>query len=132
MTKTTKEDFEIFKKECEKWIDFFGLKDWDIYFSHDKFDESILATCDCGETENKKCVLSFNKEIKDDALDEMLTEFHIKKSAFHEVCHLLLANFQGMARYRYVTSSELTQEEHTIVTRLENSVFKKLNNESSV
>lgn len=32
--KTTKKQFELFKKECRKWIDRFELNGWEINFTH--------------------------------------------------------------------------------------------------
>ena len=44
--KTTKKDFEVFKKECEKWVNFFGLIDYEWVYYHEK-DVQARARFDC-------------------------------------------------------------------------------------
>ena len=33
--KTTKKDFAEFKKECCKWIEYFGISDYEIHYYHE-------------------------------------------------------------------------------------------------
>ena len=115
MSKTTIKDFELFKKECKKWIKFFGLKEWRV--------EYILG-CDSSD----RAQVRFNNEGRTayiyltDELD--LNNYQIRESAFHEVCELLLAD-----PYHYLVINNVDKElintmTHTIIRRLENSVFK--------
>ncbi len=117
-TKTTNKHFEIFKKECEKWVDFFGLKEWDLKMVHE----------DCGDS-NGKCLTGYSSK---SAIITLTTEYEcdgelihsIKKTAFHEVVHLLLADLVALGRARYLESDEFENKEHEIVSKLINSVFK--------
>ena len=42
-TKTSKKDFELFKKECRKWADILSLKDYEWAFFHGVSDEGNRA-----------------------------------------------------------------------------------------
>jgi hypothetical protein len=39
--KENKSDFDIFKAECERWIKFFGLTEWEIDYAFVKDDDKI-------------------------------------------------------------------------------------------
>ena len=44
--KTTAKDFKLFKVECLKWIEVFGLKAWDFYFQHGGVGVGNIAYCE--------------------------------------------------------------------------------------
>lgn len=115
--KTTKKDFELFKKECRKWIKVFGLKDWEINFEHVPVQSGIgehifdsnnrwayikLAT-DWGNTEISSC--------------------EVKRTAFHETVELWLGRIRILAKIRYVREDEIDEEIHALVRTLENVIF---------
>ena len=113
--KTTKKDFEVFKKECEKWIEFFGLKDWRVEYEHRPLDN---ARADVeADIMNKWAVITMSKDQED--------KKHIKESAFHEVCHLLHYGFDFIKKDKGHSEDVWDRECESFVRRMENSVFKK-------
>ncbi len=97
MVKTTKKDFKLFKRECRKWINFFGLKQWE--------------------------VLYFHEPCENDSRAKYYT--NISSIAFHEVVEgMLFANITFMLTARGYSKSEIDEVIHPIIRTLENTVFK--------
>jgi len=52
--KTTKKDFELFKKECRSWIDKLELNNWSVYFQHcamkDRYGNTAMQYLDSNAT----------------------------------------------------------------------------------
>ncbi len=116
---TTKKDFEIFKEECEKWLDYFGLKDWNCYYYHEKLDKDDAQTI--GSINDKQAVIKLNTEWseKDDG-------YELKKTAFHEVIEVLLIKLRCMAEGTYPANEYTIDEEcHSIIYRLTHTIFDK-------
>ena len=93
--KTTRKHFEIFKKECEYWIDKFGLKDWDIAFEHKSGDNLASARWDIHA---RWCII----KLATDWEHIKPTDYELKSTAYHEVVELLLADMYTMAGWRYL------------------------------
>ena len=122
--KTTPEHFEIFKAECKKWIEIFGLKNWRIDYIHKKLssDSRAQTTFNCVSS---IATIFFNT--KPDEEDEYkFTVETVKKTAFHEVCEILLGRLSLMVGQRYALH-ELDVEEatHQIIRILENVLWKE-------
>lgn len=117
---TTKVDFELFKKECEKWIEVFGLKGWSVVYCHDekKCDNyaevwyNLKARCATITLIKKWGNLFTGKD------------FQIKQSAFHEARELFYARINLLAKARYVTEYEIDEEIHNLIRNDENLIFK--------
>ena len=116
--KTTKKDFELFESECWKWIDFFGLKAWDIVIEHESA-KGNRATCSYFVT-NRSIVLNLATEFETDPI----TSERIKQDAFHEVCEILLCNIRTLAETRFIHKDEIDEEVHAIIRTLENVLYK--------
>ena len=117
--KTSTRHFEIFKKECAKWIDFFGLKDWDILYAHN---DSRPDSC-ANVTYNlsaKNVVIRLTKTWG----EQPITVKRIKRSAFHEVCEVMIARLVICSAARFLNKDEIEEASHDIIRRLENSVFE--------
>ena len=112
---TTAAHFELFQKECRKWIDIFGLDEWKIYFLHlDQPDSKRLAACNyVGLTFVATFIL--NKDWKHDAPNNNL----VKMVARHEVVHLLIAPLNCLATSRYVTEDEVDNAVERLVHKIE-------------
>lgn len=118
---TTKAHFEIFKAECRRWLDYFGLKGWDVFFEHDNPEngESCFASCFYRLLgRNATFFLS-----KDWGHNEV-TEQQVRRSAFHEVCELLLSRMKVLARSRFINEDEIEEEIHNLIRTFENTVFE--------
>lgn len=118
VTLTTTEDFNIFQLEAVKWLGYFGLKGWRIFWKHEKLDAdfaqvryNILA---------RNAVFVLNTEF--DTCD--YSEDQIRSSAFHEVCELLLVRLSDMGKMRFITEVEIDEEVHNLIRIFENTIFK--------
>lgn len=119
--KTTKKHFEIFKIEAERWIKQLGLTEWEVYYSHSKLGD-MKAQCKYNLM-GRNATISLSTDYVDDIIDYDI-ESDIKKSAFHEVCELLLGPLESMVEQRYALGrDDVCEETHRIIRRLENFVF---------
>lgn len=114
--KTNKTQFQIFKKACARWIDFFGLKDWSVYYRHE-YDEKNMASI-VYNLQGKAATIYLSTE-----WNIRVTKKLIRRAAFHEICELMLARLVICSRSRFVTDDEIAEAVHGIVRRLENTVF---------
>lgn len=114
--KTSKSDFKIFTLECKKWIDRFGLKEWDFIFEHKKLKDAKAACMP--DTINKiaKIILSTNWYPEEVCIKQLLN------SAMHEVLHILMAKYEALAKSRYTTENLLDDEQEDIVRRIVSAI----------
>ena len=118
--KTTKKDFEEFEAECRKWIDFFGMKDWDFFFYHEDpvWTKDCRAACStdyCGKLASLFLSPEWSaRPIKNE----------VKKVAFHEVCETLTSQLVALAESRFVCQDEINVANHYIIRVLENTIFE--------
>lgn len=121
-TKTTKADFELFKKECLRWKDILGLHGFEFNFNHNGEDRGDFSYCAVNST-NRTVMLELC--IKWPGKKYIKTDAHIKMSAFHEVCHVFLDLLGSVARYRYISQHEVEEAEHAIIRTLETVLYPK-------
>jgi hypothetical protein len=113
ITYTTKADFELFKKECWKWINRLGLHSWEYSFVHADID----ANGDCTSFRNaKRILIRFAKSII--PIDKTKS-FYIKEIAQHEVFHVLLENLYHQAFDRSYCDEDYRIEEHAVIHKLQ-------------
>lgn len=118
---TTEDHFNLFVDECHKWIKFFGLLGWKVCFIHSKVVKDCRANIYFPNDKADRVVtISLSKDWG--SFD--CTEEDIRKSAFHEVCELLLFRLNDLAFSRFVSRGEIEEEVHSIIRTLENTVFK--------
>jgi len=116
MYKTTKKDFEDFKKEARKWIDYFNLYDWEICFFHSHIDYRSYVNAD----HNGKIAVFTLSTI----WEQLTYKEEVKRVAFHEVCELLLYKLTDMAE-DYYNRNRVEEVTHSIIRRLEKCIFWK-------
>jgi len=108
--------FEIFQKEADKWLQFFDLGRWRVYYFHDNVGEALamftlnLSGATASITLGKKWPIEPNLK-------------NLSRSAFHEVAHVFLGRLDALANSRYITESECREAIHEVVRFLENKVF---------
>jgi len=118
MTKTTKADFALFKKECRRWLVKFGLVGWDVAFEHKDCDGSC-ATAALNASQHY-AVITLGTDM---AGYNFYGKESIKAWAFHEVCHVLFADYSDLAQRREYSASEHDRVEHAIIVTLENVLY---------
>jgi len=112
---TTKKQFELFKKECRKWADRFGLNGW-------RFDFHLL---DIGENQAEvrrdfmDCVATVRLHIELEKVDGETWTDVIKNSAKHEMIHVLLGNIATLANSRHVQADEIVKADEELTRKLE-------------
>jgi len=115
--KTTKKNFAEFKKECEYWIEYFGLSDWQIHFDHCEVKDG-RASC-WADIIGKLCTIELSTE-----WNASPVKWEIKKVAFHEICELLINQLGVLAKWGH--SIDIVNEQlHYVIRRLENTIFKE-------
>ena len=118
MAKTTKKDFELFKKECEKWIEIIGLKDWHIWYEHGGTDEGNIAEF-ITDSAGRACSIWFADEISGDK-----TDYDVKSTAFHEIIEIYMIDLRNMA-LESCSRERVDSATHRVVRMLENVLFPK-------
>lgn len=113
MTKTTKKHFEIFKEECEKWIKKLNIDSWRIEYDH--MDMDARAKYYIGVRD--RCI---DLCLGTDFSPNTPTDELIRKSAKHEVIHLLTAKLSGLAINRFATEDQIYEESEAVTRKLEN------------
>ncbi len=120
--KTTSKHFEIFKKECEKWIDRFGLYGWRFYYTHkDEDPNNTFAGCYWPELPQDR-VFTLRLTVN---ISWLFTIRDIKRSAFHEVCEALLYRISYLGLARHLMVDEISEERHNLIRTLEKAVWDR-------
>ena len=118
---TTAEHFAIFKEECQRNIEQFGLLDWCVDFAHKRLADDERALC-CFHNAGKVVTITLSTEW-DETYEP--NDYVVRRAAFHEACELLLAEAHSVA----LNHSELTITQrynaistalHAVIRRLEN------------
>lgn len=124
MAKKETDWFELFKKEAGYWLQYFGLLDWCVTFYYEE-----LADGNFAETRIKyvgKCAAII---LAKDADSDYYTEEYVKRTAFHEVCELMLGSLYGIIEQHIVAGRDydaVAKAGHDIIRRLENTVYRDL------
>lgn len=121
---TTKADFELFKKEADKWVDFFQLRSWRVSYVHEEPSKKVEGSAGWCSTVLTDRVCNIGLAV--DWEDSEITKERIRELAFHEVCELLLSRLRSEARVDVCTTQEndISEQTHAIIRRLEHAVFK--------
>lgn len=122
--KTTNKDFEKFKKHCKKWIEFWNLYEWEIYFTHTA-NANARASC-WWDISGMIATIGLGKEWGDKP-----EPYELSRVAFHEVCEVMLSLLTQLAQDEY-SERKASRRSHTIIRRLENIVFEKFKDKSDL
>ena len=118
--KTTKKDFELFKSECQKWINRFELNNWTIRYSWRDLELDGLDGASNSGAWNYIAYLTLDTEIDDENIGDRDMIIEIKEAAKHEVIHLLIKRLKLKAIYRYIKDeNEIVEAEEELVRKLE-------------
>jgi len=124
--KITEDQFEIFKQECAKWVDFFGLKNWQIHYLFKQIQNNRAEVT--YDIVGGIATITLNKSwVEMDP--SLVNDRAIKKTAFHEICELFLCRLGYMVNQRYgLIYPDVEEEIHKIIRTLENVVWEDQNN----
>ncbi len=115
--KTTPADFKLFCKEAATWLERLGVIDYETTFSHEGLDSVAGAEF---STQNRWAVIKLGK----DWGESLKNKEEVRKSAFHEVCELLLGDLRTLCDTDKVSEDDADREIHRVIRVLENVFFK--------
>ncbi len=114
--KVTEKHFKIFKDECLRLQKEWGLTGWRIYFKHHKPEiRDAFATIRCN-LENKVASIFLTKEWATE--HRPLNEDELKKTAKHEMIHLVLDRLYILGINRFSREIEMKEANEEIVNIL--------------
>jgi len=116
--KTTAKHFSIFKTECLKWIEIFGLKDWTIEFRH--YEHKPGRASVWANTVNRLAAIYLSPK-----WNSKVTKKRLNLAAFHEVCEVLMTPLVVNAKSRFISSDEIEETTHYVIRTLENVLFPR-------
>lgn len=116
---TTENDFKIFKEEAKWWIDYFGMKDWYFEFEWKTLPQKCRSMFRY-DVEGKVASVLLNKDWRKDRV----TEYRVRLAAYHEIVELMLGELRVMIEDREFNREKMTAAIHSVVRRLENTLFK--------
>jgi hypothetical protein len=125
MAKTSKSDFEGFKKKAYYYVGEFGLLEYEIDFVHKDLcnEDEPLCNAQAGvrvSAPGKWATIYLNV----DWGDNPVTKHTIHSAALHEVLHILFAEYSCIAFERFnISQDQFTTCEHTILGRLQNFIL---------
>ena len=117
--KTTKLDYEKFKKYCGYWLRELGLDHWHVYYQHKKVEGAYAQTS--YQVSSGVATITFATswdEFRD------VNDKELRANALHEVMHLVTAPLLVEAVARYSTQLDIDTAEHAIVVRLANYIAR--------
>jgi len=117
MARTSKENFEFFKEEVSYWAGFLGIFQWDFRVFHMR-DDDALARVDMDGDGRVVCVTLAKTWERD-----KISNYSLSKTAFHEVCEVLLFDLNQLAS-PFVKKSRVEEAIHKIIRRMENTIFE--------
>jgi len=116
MTKLTKEQHALFRKECDRLQVVLGLQGWKIYHAVKKL-SGVYATTH-SDALAKVATLELNAQWEDYP-NNPPSAANIRGLALHEMLHVFLADLTGLAHSRFLDAGEIDEAEHRIVRTLE-------------
>lgn len=117
---TTEEHFRIFQEESLRWIEFFGLKGWQVEFRHENVEGKNYRAACSASLYARTSALTLTVDWKHDPV----TELKVRRSAFHEVCELFFSRIEILANDRTTNEDMVREEIHHIIRTMENTVFQ--------
>ena len=112
--KTTKDQFEMFQAEAEKWINTLGISDFKVHFVHNDECPGAAGWCS-GDWANGVCTIGLTKTWQGKVTDE-----HVRATARHEVLELLVWPLFDVALSRFTTEEMVHIARHKVIRTLEN------------
>ena len=116
MAKTTKKHFKIFKDECLRLQKEWGLGGWELYFKFHKVGETgAFGTIRCS-LEHKNATILLTRDWPTET--RPLNKEELKRTAKHEMIHLVINRLYILAMNRFCTELELKEANEEMVNIL--------------
>jgi len=121
--KTTKKHYKFFKKQANIWVDKFNLREYEVHFDHENSKALPTAIAWCGiNWKGRTCTIG----LAQDWTHNKINKRELSKSAFHEVCELLLGDITILGKIELTENQkdDMEQYTHAVIRRLEQVVWK--------
>jgi len=113
--KISRKHFDAFRKECNRWMQRYGLSDWRVTFQHEDLYGQTWATCERNPESRLASLTLATWVVPGGSPVDAET---ISDTAHHEVLHILLAELTALVFRRSVQEEEIDGSEHAIVNRI--------------
>lgn len=107
----------VFEEAVRLYQHRLGLMEWELFVIVDEMDD-YRGTCSW-QTTAKMAHITIDSEF---LVDEGTTDDDLRKVAFHEICELLLGEFDDNLK-RFYSEEFIEDMTHRVIRRLENFVF---------
>lgn len=111
--------FEMYTQAIHEYMDLFGLKDWEYVITEDRISDRAQVHYNM---DDRIASFIYNRDPEEHC--------NPRKSAFHEVMELFLANIGQFSFNGNISEEERTrrndEETHRVIRTLENVVFPEL------
>lgn len=118
--KTTKQQFLIFKNECERLIERFGLSGWRVEFYWSSESDDSRASIGTNLS-GRATSLYFPRNWEDSTPPSKKI---IIESARHEICHLISARLSSLARQRFTSEDEVYESNEELARIMDFAIRK--------
>ena len=111
--------FKYFKECVNRWVDHFGLYNWDvnIHKDEDEYDGNLAYTM--FNVDNKRADIYLVMDWVE------MDRYGLNKTAFHEVIEVMLADVRHIAGKRYTGPEEIDSAIHSIIRILTAKIFEE-------
>lgn len=116
--KCTQRHFEIFKKECAFWIEYYDLSSYAFTYEHKKDDPDY--------TEAKCHYFTIDRHATITLLDNWErkpNDDQVRLAAFHEISEVFFGDVRTLGDARYVEEHEIRRAVHSVIRTLEHKLY---------
>lgn len=119
MTPVTNAEFERFKRAFRKYRDLFGLTGWRVTFGRGVENDGNYAELHTNNI-GRVASVSLCTELSEMAREEWKGP---EATGRHEAIHLLTADLDTLATWRYIRADEINMAEEALVRRIEDALL---------
>jgi len=114
--KTTNKDFQLFKYECNSWLERLKLDDFEVNYWHEN-PGKYNADASCSpDYKYRRVDIRFSVDNFDETV---FNTGYIKSVAKHEILHLLVGEMKDLAQDRYIIQDEIIKADERLIRKLE-------------
>lgn len=112
--KLNKKHFDLFKKECKKYIEKFGLCSWEINYKFKPI-EGAYGNC-ASKYSGRAATITLSSNFYENGKN---VNKEIKRIALHECLELLISPLEAHAQARVWDADDFDKEIHIVIRTLE-------------
>ena len=117
MVKTTQKQFELFKKYCDKWLDYYELIEWELDYVHEELDDDKAAMA-VFMTAHRSGYICLNKKFQ--YIKPVVSNADLDNFAEHEILHIYFAKMHTLIERRDIREDEVSEMIHSYIHKQQN------------